>query len=95
MTIWNLPKIQAQALAAGSVIVFSIKNGIKYDLTKLDRSFFGLRQSEGYGQIVVNQHGYTKLIKENFVRDPSQLPDNLSHHYLIGFQKTRSLKIKY
>ncbi len=71
MASWNYPKIQTQALAAGSVLVFDKpESGI--NLQPLNGKSFGSRQSEGFGLILVNYHGFGKKLWE---KDEENAPD--------------------
>ncbi|HHY73704.1 MAG TPA: hypothetical protein GX497_10895 [Bacillus bacterium] len=59
---WGLPKIQCQALAAGSVFVFEIKEcEVDIDFEQLEKDSYGLRSNEGFGRILVNQHGFNSI----------------------------------
>ena len=71
-TTWGLPKIQGQALAAGSVIVLKREDGQKFNVEKLDKFAFGLRTSEGYGQVSVNTHGFSHIEKVNLEKKTSR-----------------------
>jgi len=55
--VWNLPKTQRIALSAGSVIVLKNKSGRDIDTSILQRTSFGIRTEEGYGQILIDWHG--------------------------------------
>ncbi|MEQ8225853.1 MAG: RAMP superfamily CRISPR-associated protein, partial [Candidatus Eremiobacterota bacterium] len=61
--VWKLPKLQSNALAAGSVII--LKNNSQKDiiLEKLTGKSFGTRIEEGFGQIKINWHGDKQLTK--------------------------------
>lgn len=62
--VWNMPKIQGTALAAGSVIVLRNNSGQDIDVTELQHAAFGLRTEEGFGRIKLNWHGkYHKIEK--------------------------------
>ncbi len=61
--IWRLPKIQTQALAAGSTLVLKNKSG--EDLNVPSLSFFGLRQEEGYGMIAFEEYEPTEDLRVN------------------------------
>ncbi|KKN48317.1 hypothetical protein LCGC14_0654090 [marine sediment metagenome] len=60
-SIWGLPKIQGQALAAGSVIVLKRKDNLKFNVGSLNKLALGLRTSEGYGQFAINTHGFSSI----------------------------------
>jgi predicted RecA/RadA family phage recombinase len=60
-SIWGLPKIQGQALAAGSVIVLKRKDNQKFKVGSLNKFALGLRTSEGYGQFAINTHGFSSI----------------------------------
>ena len=66
---WKLPKLQSHALGAGSVIILSRKSGDKMNLSKISEKFFGSRISEGYGQIEINLHGFSKIEKNSTKED--------------------------
>jgi len=53
-SIWGLPKIQANALKAGSVIV--LKNNLDSDIEVPSFHAFGIRTEEGYGQVVFEEY---------------------------------------
>jgi len=61
---WGLPKIQGQALAAGSVLVLKRTDGQVFNAVNMNKFAFGLRTSEGYGRITVNSHGFSNINKE-------------------------------
>ncbi len=56
--VWKLPKKQCPALAAGSEILIKInkKNTKKLPIEMLNTHFFGIKNSEGYGRIMINLH---------------------------------------
>ena len=66
---WKLPKVQGQALGAGSVIILARKDRDKMDLRKIREKFFESRISEGYGQIEINIHGFSKIERQELKND--------------------------
>jgi len=90
-SIWGLPKIQANALKAGSVIV--LKNNLDSDIEVPSFHAFGIRTEEGYGQVVFEEY----LEKEfNNVKHTSEMiscPSGLSFcAELIEFVLLKHLK---
>ena len=54
---WGLPLYQVQAVQAGSVFVFDVKETISAtDLRKLEAEGIGERRAEGFGRVAVNWH---------------------------------------
>ncbi len=49
--VWNLPRIQYPALAAGSVVALKNESGQTLDMKKLNRSGVGLRNADGFGRL--------------------------------------------
>ena len=49
--VWNLPRIQYPALAAGSVIALRNESGKSLDMTRLSLTGVGLRIAEGFGRL--------------------------------------------
>ncbi len=54
LRIWNLPRIQYPALAAGSVIALKNVSGKRIDMKKLSHSGIGLRTADGFGRLTWN-----------------------------------------
>lgn len=54
---WNMPVPQRKVLAPGSVIVIYDREADEDEIEKMNRTFYGLYQNEGYGRICVNWHG--------------------------------------
>jgi CRISPR-associated protein Csx10 len=84
MSTWRLPKLQYQAIGAGSVLNIEIPNININDLRKLERHSFGLRQSEGYGRLKINWHGHSSLK----LHPPFEFFSNLDVSYP---EKTRAM----
>ncbi len=66
MGVWNMPKAQVSALAAGSVIVCR-NNYADIPINAIENHAFGIRTEEGFGKIKVNWHG-----SESELDPPSQ-----------------------
>lgn len=73
-----MPRIQQQALAAGSVIVCRNNTGKDLDASILEQPSFGLRTQEGFGKILINWHGKYKLNPPTSPTSHYPLPDNLN-----------------
>lgn len=76
--VWNMPKIQATALAAGSVLVCKNQTSGDLDIGMIENHSFGVRTEEGFGRIKVNWHGWdgVKLVDK---KSPSyDCPDEIS-----------------
>ncbi len=93
---WGLPKIQGQALAKGSVIVLKRKDSQKFNIEKLNKFAFGLRTTEGYGQVAINTHGFSKVKMINLDKEKNgdfELSKNLGLlEDFIEFCLNKSLK---
>ena len=91
-SIWGLPKIQANALKAGSVIV--LKNNSNRNIELPSFHAFGIRTEEGYGQVVFEE--YVEGKKFNNVKHTSEevsCPSGLSFcAELIEFALLKHLK---
>jgi CRISPR-associated protein Csx10 len=59
--VWGLPKIQTQALAAGSILILKNKSGEELNVSPF--CFFGLRQEEGYGMVAFEEYEPTEDLK--------------------------------
>ncbi len=84
--VWNMPKIQGTALAAGSVIVLLNKSGQNLDVMALQTTSFGLRTEEGFGRIKLNWHGEyheIKKLKDHNNEQPNFAPDLTTAKTLI------------
>lgn len=84
--VWNMPKIQGTALAAGSVIVLRNNSGQDIDVTALQTASFGLRTEEGFGRIKLNWHGEyheIKKLKDHNNEQPNFAPDLTTAKTLI------------
>lgn len=89
---WGLPKIQCQALAAGSVFVFEIKGGkAAIDFEQLEKDSYGIRTNEGFGRILINQHGFNSIdILETKRKDERSLAKpNHTQLLLTAIQKRK------
>ncbi len=75
--VWNMPKIQTPALAAGSVIVCKNNGNDLADVLSLENHSFGIRTEEGFGRIKVNWHGQDKTVLSDDNRQDISIPDNL------------------
>ena len=75
--VWNLPKQQSPAVAAGSVIVLYNNTNSDIDLSKLRGVSFGERTEEGFGRIYVNVRTYSVIGVEEFQRGGPIAPNNL------------------
>lgn len=79
LRIWNMPKIQTPALAAGSVIVCKNNSQRDLTLTNIESCAFGDRIEEGYGRVKVGWHGNSRVtVKDNASGASYALPDQLS-----------------
>jgi CRISPR-associated protein Csx10 len=78
LSVWQMPRIQQQALAAGSVIVCRNNTGKDLDASILEQHSFGLRTQEGFGKILINWHGKYKLNPPTSPTSHYPLPDNLN-----------------
>lgn len=77
--VWNMPKIQGTALAAGSVIVLRNTSGQNLDVTELQQAAFGLRTEEGFGRIKLNWHGDFEIhVAKKEVDDEPVFDDDLT-----------------
>ena len=68
--VWNLPKPQYVAIAAGSVLV--LQNGSEKDisLNNLTGKSFGTRIEEGFGKILIDWHGNNGITKKEPAGEP-------------------------
>ncbi len=89
--VWNMPKIQTPALAAGSVIVCKNSGDDLPDISFLENHSFGIRTEEGFGKIKVNWHGQDQIVLiENSEDDSASIPDHIEkskdliQHILYG-----------
>lgn len=78
--VWNLPRIQYPALAAGSVVALKNVSGQTLDMEKLNRSSVGLRIADGFGRLAwKNLEGLEQAVtieREKSLRDPvDHLPE--------------------
>lgn len=78
LSVWQMPRIQRQTLAAGSVIVCTNNTGKNLDVSILEQHSFGLRTQEGFGKILINWHGKYKLNPSTSPTSHYPLPDNLN-----------------
>ncbi|TXT67219.1 MAG: hypothetical protein BAJALOKI1v1_150018 [Promethearchaeota archaeon] len=79
--VWNLPKLQAQAISAGSELVIEIPKDLKIekeDLERVDSHFFGVKTKQGYGQIKVNRLNHTDVVEEKLEYHVQNVPENLN-----------------
>lgn len=101
----RLPRQQWPAIAAGSVFVFDLAQGLNNEceerLMRLEHNGLGLRKGEGYGRIAVNRQNELELTgseetqldgsdNQNVNSPESEIPQNLQS-LLQGVVKTRSL----
>ncbi|MEQ8170899.1 MAG: RAMP superfamily CRISPR-associated protein [Candidatus Eremiobacterota bacterium] len=91
--VWKLPKIQSNALAAGSVII--LKNNSQKDiiLEKLTGKSFGTRIEEGFGQIKINWHGDKQLTKVTKEPDNPRPDDITGLKDLLEYILLNQLKV--
>ncbi|RLC14842.1 MAG: hypothetical protein DRI57_13825, partial [Deltaproteobacteria bacterium] len=76
--VWNMPKIQTPALAAGSVIVCKNNGDDLGDVFSLENHSFGIRTDEGFGKIKVHWHGQDEIVlADDKEQDKPSAPDNL------------------
>lgn len=61
LSVWRLPKIQIECIAAGSEIVVKTTKDISISQNKI-RFGFGERINEGFGEILINYHGFKDLV---------------------------------
>ncbi len=54
---WNMPVPQRKVLTPGSVFVIYGEEIEEEEIEKMNHTFYGLYQNEGYGRIRVNMHG--------------------------------------
>lgn len=86
--VWNMPKIQALALAAGSELVCANKTGDPIDVKKLENRSYGCRNEEGFGQIIIDWHNKMTIKDVNKPENKFGLPKSflaakdLVHHIL-------------
>ncbi len=90
--VWNMPKIQAPSLAAGSVIVFKNNGNDFEDISCLENHCFGIRTNEGFGKIKINWHGKDEIVfSDETIELPG--PDNFgSSMALIRYVLCRRLE---
>lgn len=62
--IWRMPRIQENALKAGSVMVIKNNSGRNLELEKLADHAFGFDTGEGCGKITISRHGRTSITLE-------------------------------
>lgn len=75
--VWNLPKPQYYALAAGSEILVKTSNSDKQLPRDFKKQFFGENTSQGYGQIAINGHNHKIISKKDPDSEPAELPQDL------------------
>ncbi|MBN1551730.1 hypothetical protein JW979_09680, partial [bacterium] len=86
LSVWQMPRIQQQVLASGSVIICKNNTGRDLDVSVLQQHSFGLRTQEGFGKILINWHGRDKLNPPVSPSNHYPLPDNLNMAFgLIHF----------
>ncbi len=61
LSVWRLPKIQTECITAGSEIVVKTRKDISFSQNKI-RFGFGERINEGFGEILINYHGFEDLV---------------------------------
>jgi CRISPR-associated protein Csx10 len=64
--IWKMPRIQENALKAGSVLVIKNNSGQNLELAKLSHHSFGIETRDGCGKISINRHGKKSLRHEPY-----------------------------
>jgi CRISPR-associated protein Csx10 len=64
--VWKMPRIQENALKAGSVMVIRNNSGQNLHLEKLSNHSFGIDIRDGCGKININRHGKKHLRHEPF-----------------------------
>jgi CRISPR-associated protein Csx10 len=72
--IWKMPRIQENALKAGSVLVIRNNSGQKLDLAKLSYHCFGIDIREGFGKININRHGKKPLHQKPYEPAAPNIP---------------------
>lgn len=95
--VWNLPKIQAPAIAAGSTVILRNNSGTNISLNSLSGRAFGLRTEEGFGQIFINRHGSDEIKKEEFKEEVNLIVGNVKNitpfiEYILLNRLKQSLK---
>jgi len=102
LTVWNLPKIQGTAIAAGSVIVLQNNSGHDLALAPLEHAAFGLRTEEGFGCVKFDWHGRNEIRiakKENgdaplFAKDLTAANTLISHMIAQRIQAALNAEIR-
>ena len=90
-SIWGLPKIQANALKAGSVIV--LKNNSNRNIEVPSFHAFGIRTEEGYGQVVFEEYLEKEFNNVKHTSEEVSCPSDLSFYAeLIEFVLLKHLK---
>ena len=72
--VWRLPRIQENAIKAGSVIVIKNNSGQSLDLGKISGQYFGIDTREGCGKIKISRCKRKNLTYEMYKPDPPPLP---------------------
>jgi hypothetical protein len=72
--VWKMPRIQENALKAGSVMVIRNNSGKNLELEKLSNHSFGIDIREGCGKININRHGKKHLLHEPFEPSSPTIP---------------------
>lgn len=72
--VWRLPRIQENAIKAGSVIVIKNNSGQSLDLGKIFGHGFGIDTREGCGKIKISRCKRRNLTYRGYEPDPPPLP---------------------
>ncbi|MGD2088563.1 MAG: RAMP superfamily CRISPR-associated protein [Candidatus Aminicenantes bacterium] len=72
--IWKMPRIQENALKAGSVMVIRNNSGQNLELAKLSNHCFGIDIRDGCGKISINRHGKKSLRHEPYEPAAPNIP---------------------
>ncbi|MBN2009973.1 hypothetical protein JW960_11575 [candidate division KSB1 bacterium] len=76
--VWNMPKMQHIALAAGSEIICKNNTGKAQSFRTLENHTYGCRTEEGFGRIKLDWHNKMKAIKFDDAKITYVIPDDLS-----------------
>lgn len=66
MAKWGLPRQQALALDAGSVIICEYTGDADISIVDVEKSGYGERVEQGFGRVIVDWHGWKEIQSEEF-----------------------------
>ena len=66
MAKWGLPRQQATALDAGSVIICQYTGDTDISIFDIEKNGYGERVEQGFGRVIVDWHGWGKIQAEKF-----------------------------